>query len=308
MSSSGKFQNERVTLDGKTRASVNLKSLDTLWFNTGTQCNLSCENCYIESSPTNDRLSYLSHADVEPYLQEIKDSKLGTKLIALTGGEPFLNPNIIPILEAILSEGHDLLILTNANRVLKRHQESLLKLKSEHGEKLHLRVSLDHYTAEKHDQERGIGAFERTTKELQWLFRNGFNISIAGRSLAEETQEESMAGHENLLKELEIKLNLKEKLVIFPEMRSKKDVPEITTECWGILSKSPDQQMCASERMVVKRKGEATPIVMPCTLLAYDDKFVLGQTLKDANTEVYLNHRFCAEFCVLGGASCSSTK
>ena len=47
---------------------------------------------------------------------------------------------------------------------------------------------------------------------------------------------------------------------------------------------------------------------MPCTLLAYDEQFELGQSLKEARRTVQLNHRFCAEFCVLGGASCSSTK
>ena len=47
------------TADGKTRASVPLRALQTLWFNTGTLCNLTCANCYIESSPRNDRFAYL---------------------------------------------------------------------------------------------------------------------------------------------------------------------------------------------------------------------------------------------------------
>ena len=91
-------------------------------------------------------------------------------------------------------------------------------------------------------------------------------------------------------------------------MDMRDDVPEITTDCWKILDKSPNDQMCATERMIVKRKGEALPSVMPCTLLAYDDQFVLGNDLKGSNKNVYLNHKFCAEFCVLGGASCSSAK
>ena len=36
---------------GERRAQVALKSLDTLWFNTGTLCNLTCQHCYIESRP-----------------------------------------------------------------------------------------------------------------------------------------------------------------------------------------------------------------------------------------------------------------
>ncbi|EQC47398.1 radical SAM protein [Bacteriovorax sp. Seq25_V] len=299
-----KFQDMHTTAKGEQRASVKLNKLSTLWFNTGTLCNLECKNCYIESSPKNDRLSYLSVSDIIPYLDEVE----GLPSIGFTGGEPFLNPSIIGLLEEVLKRGHELLVLTNANRVIKKHRPELLRLKELFGHKLKLRVSLDHFSKELHDQERGAGAFDRTLDELKWLFDHGFDLSIASRSLSKESQEESLLGHQELLLNAKINIDLNDKLVIFPEMDSKRDVPEITTACWGILNKSPDDQMCASERMIVKRKGEASPVVMPCTLLAYDDKFVLGKTLSESSKEVYLNHRFCAEFCVLGGASCSKTK
>jgi hypothetical protein len=57
-----KFQNALLTAKGEQRAHVGLKALETLWFNTGTLCNLTCRNCYIESSPRNDRLVYLTAA------------------------------------------------------------------------------------------------------------------------------------------------------------------------------------------------------------------------------------------------------
>ena len=63
--------------------------------------------------------------------------------------------------------------------------------------------------------------------------------------------------------------------------------------------------MCATSRMIVKRKGAARPAVMACTLLPYDPRFELGQTLAEANGTVSLNHPHCAKFCVLGGAACS---
>lgn len=50
----GKFQDPFVTATGETRASVALTNPQTLWFNTGTLCNIECANCYIESSPTNE--------------------------------------------------------------------------------------------------------------------------------------------------------------------------------------------------------------------------------------------------------------
>ena len=94
--------------------------------------------------------------------------------------------------------------------------------------------------------------------------------------------------------------------VLFPEMDEQVEVPEITTACWGILDKSPSDVMCASSRMVVKRKGAAKPTVLACTLLPYDEQFEMGETLKEAEAPVSLNHPHCAKFCVLGGASCSA--
>ena len=88
----GKFRDPLRTASGEPRARVALRSLDTLWFNTGTLCNLTCGHCYIESSPRNDRLMYLSAADVTQYLDEIAALRLGTGLIGFTGGEPFMNP------------------------------------------------------------------------------------------------------------------------------------------------------------------------------------------------------------------------
>ena len=91
-------------------------------------------------------------------------------------------------------------------------------------------------------------------------------------------------------------------------------VPEITTACWGILKKSPSHMMCATSRMVVKRKGAERPQVLPCTLLPYDERFEMGPTLAGAaradggmfeQGAVRLCHPHCAKFCVLGGGSCS---
>jgi len=93
---------------------VPLRALGTLWFNTGTLCNLTCCHCYIESSPKNDRLVYLTAAEVAEYLDEIESGALPTSLIGFTGGEPFMNPELTAMLEDVLSRGLGALVLTNA--------------------------------------------------------------------------------------------------------------------------------------------------------------------------------------------------
>jgi hypothetical protein len=57
--------------------------------------------------------------------------------------------------------------------------------------------------------------------------------------------------------------------------------------------------------MIVRKKDLKKPSVIACTLLPYDEEFDLGQTLTNSLQKIYLNHKHCSKFCVLGGSSCS---
>lgn len=295
------------TAKGENRAYVYMSGLKTLWFNTGTLCNLACVNCYIESTPKNDRLVYLTHDEVKGYLDEIRDDKISTDEIGITGGEPFMNPAIIPIMEECLKRGFKLLILTNAMRPMMKCEAELLRLKEQYGEQMTMRVSIDHFKRELHEEERGLRSWEPMMKGLQWLSDNDFTLDIAGRTRWGEQENELRQGFDAFFKKHNIKINAldKKQLMLFPEMDENAEVPEITTACWDILNIDPEDMMCASSRMVVKRKGDENPSVMACTLLAYDQQFNMGETLKEASQSVYLNHPHCSKFCVLGGGACS---
>ncbi|NNL18413.1 MAG: radical SAM protein [Boseongicola sp.] len=305
-----KFSNPFVTAKGEERAEVALSKPETLWFNTGTLCNIECVNCYIESSPSNDRLVYISADEVSDYLDQLEARNWNVREIAFTGGEPFMNPEMIEITRRSLERGYDVLILTNAMRPMMRKsvQAGLLELAEQYREKLTLRVSVDHWSAEHHDKERGEGAFEKTLVGMRWLRDAGIRIAVAGRTVWGEAEEASRAGYAELYarEKFDIEADNPGQTVLFPEMDETVDVPEITTACWDILNISPDSVMCASSRMVVKRRGAAKPTVLACTLLPYEPEFELGATLEEAETSVRLNHPHCAKFCVLGGASCSA--
>lgn len=302
-----KFRDPLVTAKGEPRASVAMTALETLWFNTGTLCNLACKSCYIESSPRNDALVYLRLAEVTAYLDEIAATRLPTREIALTGGEPFMNPDIIAILDLCLSRGFATLVLSNAMRPMRRHEDALLALKARYGGQLTIRVSLDHYTQAVHEAERGANSWDKAIGGLAWLASNGFAIAVAGRHLAHESDAEARAGFAALFARHDLPIDVDDPLsfVMFPEMDAAADISEISTGCWDILGKSPDAMMCATSRMVVKHKGAAAPTVAACTLLPYDPGFDMGATLAEASRAVSLNHPHCARFCVLGGASCS---
>ena len=300
-----KFRDPLYTTKGDVRAKVAFERLDTLWINTGTLCNLACKTCYIESSPTNDALIYISSAEADRYFDEAE--RLGTREIGFTGGEPFMNPDMIAMTASALQRGFDVLILTNAMRPMRRYESQLVALLDEFGARLTLRVSLDHYTQALHEAERGATSWAKAVDGCQWLSDNGFRVAAAGRRLASESEAAARAGYAKLFGRHNLRIDPFDPamLVLFPEMDDAADVPEISEGCWDVLGISPNAMMCSSSRMVVKHKGASRPSVVACTLLPYDDRFALGETLGGARSAITLNHPHCARFCVLGGASCS---
>lgn len=308
-----KFQNPRLTARGETRAHVDLKSLDTLWLNTGSLCNITCDHCYMESSPKNDRLAYLTLAEAEPYFDEIAHTGLPTTEIGLTGGEPFMNRETLAIIESALKRGFRVLVLTNAMKPLWNKRQRLLDMRERIGRdrvdaNLTLRVSIDHHTCEGHENLRGADSWAPMLRGLKWLANEGFRVAVAGRTCFGEDETDARHAYGALFAREGVPVDAANpgELVLFPEMDETRDVPEITTQCWSILNVNPDAMMCATSRMVVRRRDDDGPRVVPCTLLPYDPAFDMGTTLKDAAGAVLLNHPHCATFCVLGGASCSA--
>ncbi len=305
---SGKFLDPQRTATGEARASVHPRALSTLWLNTGTLCNLTCGHCYIESSPKNDALSYLSRDDVLGYLDEIRAEGLPVREIGITGGEPFMNPELLPILRDCLVRGFQVLVLTNAMKPMMKRADELLALREEFGQRLALRVSIDHHQRALHEQERGPRSWQPTLDGLQWLAASGFQVHVAGRTRWGGTEAALRQGFQALFDDLGVPLDASDhrQLVLFPEMDEAADVPEITTACWDILGVDPADLMCAGARMVVRRKGASRAEVVACTLLPYQSGFSLGTTLRESLRPVALNHPHCARFCVLGGGSCSA--
>lgn len=303
-----KFRDPAITAKGERRAVVAFGGLRTLWVNTGTLCNITCRNCYIESSPRNDALVYVSAAEVGAALDEAAALRAPLEEVGFTGGEPFLNRDLPVMLRDVMGRGLRALVLTNAMKPMMNHAAALLALREAFGERLTIRVSLDHHEAALHDLERGEGTFAKTVEGLRWLAEGGFQIHVAGRAGFGAGDEVAMrAGYAALFTAHGIAVDAADPvaLMLFPEMDAGIDVPEITEACWGILRKSPESMMCASSRMLVKRRGADRPAFTACTLLPHDPGFEVGATLAEAARPVALNHPHCAKFCVLGGAACS---
>jgi len=140
-------------------------------------------------------------------------------------------------------------------------------------------------------QHRYALSYVSTLEGMRWLRDNNFQMAVAGRTIWGDTEATSRDGYAALFAKEGFRIDAKNpgETILFPEMDETAEVPEITTACWGILNKSPRDVMCASSRMVVKRKGAAAPVVLACTLLPYDSQFEFGATLAAAEATVKLN-------------------
>jgi AdoMet-dependent heme synthase len=162
---------------------VPLLALDTLWFQVaGTICNITCTHCFISCSPKNHAHEMMSLADVLPWLDEAK--RLGVKEYYFTGGEPFLNRDMLPILEATLKQG-PATVLTNGMLFSADVCRKLRTLIDGSDYSLDVRVSLDGFDAASHDVIRGKDVWERVMTGLRNLAEVEINPVITVTTAAD---------------------------------------------------------------------------------------------------------------------------
>jgi predicted phosphodiesterase len=286
-----------VTLEDRAVAesppALALARLETLWVNTGTLCNIACKQCFMESSPSNDSLAYFR---LPEFLAVLEEAPVELAEIGFTGGEPFMNPDIIPMLDAALAAGKRVLVLTNAMRPMQRHAAALERLIQAYPGRVFVRVSLDHFHPDKHEVLRGAGSFAPGIAGLAFLNQAGAGLSVAARTPWGETEAMMRGGFACLFAAHGIGLDAQNpaELVLFPEMDSFSPSLGVSK---AALAAAP-VPMCATSRMVVRRKGEDRVSITPCTLLP-------GRDLAALDAPVVLDHPHCGQFCIYGGASCA---
>jgi len=163
--------------------SVPLVALDTLWFQVaGTICNIECTHCFISCSPKNHSHEMLTLAEVERRLAEARE--LGVREYYFTGGEPFMNRDMLPILQATLRQG-PATVLTNGMLLRAEVCRRLRALFDASEYSLDIRVSLDGFDRESHDAIRGTGVWDRVMIGLRNLADAGINPVITVTTAAE---------------------------------------------------------------------------------------------------------------------------
>ena len=200
-----KFQDALVTARGEARAHVALRTLETLWFNTGTLCNLTCQNCYT-SDPRRATIAWpISRPPRSPaYLDEIERDGHGTKLIGFTGGEPFMNRDLPAMLEDV-SRGLKAMVLTNAMKPMQDEARPARPAGTTWPQP-HDPCLARSPTSGPCTRRSGARSWKPTIDGLVWLAQSGFDVHVAGRQFSEETEAEVRAGYARLFAELGIRL------------------------------------------------------------------------------------------------------
>lgn len=156
-----------------------------LWLYSNFNCNLACDYCCAESSPsTNAR-----QLPIEVARRAVEEfAGLGGRELLLTGGEPFLHPQIAAITEALV-RFLPLTILTNA--MLLERGSRRRALESMDPARVTMQVSLDSGTPDLHDRHRGAGSFGRALAGIGLLRELGFRVKVAATIDEEDSAEEA---------------------------------------------------------------------------------------------------------------------
>jgi sulfatase maturation enzyme AslB (radical SAM superfamily) len=117
----------------------------------------------------------LTLEDVRARLAEA--ASLGVREYYFTGGEPFLNREMIPILELTLRQG-PATVLTNGVLVTPEVAARLRSLGDASEYSLDLRISIDGWDAATNDPIRGDGTFDRIVAGIRNLADAGVNPVI----------------------------------------------------------------------------------------------------------------------------------
>ena len=292
--------NATHTASGEPRGHIDFSRFRQLWVHTGTACNLHCPSCFEQAGPGDSRLQPMTLALAGPFLDEA--ARLGVESFGFTGGEPFVNRDLLPLLEYALRLA-PCLVLSNGTEPLQSQLDRLRELAAANPGALSIRISLDYPCATRHDAQRGPGCIAMALHSLRLLLEAGLTCTVARRLEDNEDTERTAATYAALFTHHGLPANLP--LVAFPDLQNNKKSPEISEKCIQTYHtpQSCAAFMCAHSRMLVQQHGVAK--LYACTLVDNDPGYDLGSDLAGAlKARTLLRHKRCFN-CFACGVSCA---
>jgi molybdenum cofactor biosynthesis enzyme MoaA len=277
-----------------------LQQLDVLWLQiTGTRCNIACRHCFISCGPKDTRHAFMTVEQVRETLAAAE--RQGVREYYMTGGEPFLHPDLHALVALTLKQG-PLTILTNGILIDEAEAAWVAETQRSAAYSFDLRVSLDGSTAELNDPIRGKGTFEKITLGIRRLAEQGVNPIITvtevyeGMGNAKGRAEFLAFLHRIGLEKPRLKF-LAPFLIGREARRNRPYREEEHLEEGDLTPQEYETLQCASCR-IVTAEG-----VYPCPLLINELGALMAGRLEEALRPIQLSHAACYT-CHVSGVTC----
>lgn len=223
-----------------------------LWLYTNFDCNLACDYCCSQSSPHAARRA-LGLPQIRRLVGEAQRAGVGE--VFLTGGEPFLLPDIDEIVAACTA-AFPTTVLTNGMLLTGRRLERLRRMPRDW---LTLQISLDSAAPGRHDRHRGAGSWKRAVAGIRTGLAEGFRVRVAATVAPDETDAVEEAAFRDFLDDLGI--DRQDQLIRPIAQRGFADtgvvltveslIPEVTVTTngvyWHPVAADHDDQLVSSE-------------------------------------------------------------
>ncbi len=277
-----------------------LYSLDALWFQAaGTICNLWCSHCFISCSPENHTFGFMPRATVKKYLDESRQH--GVREYYFTGGEPFMNRDMLDILEDTLAIG-PATVLTNGILINERVAARLQSLSESSRYSLELRVSIDGFTPESNDKIRGEGSFEKAMLGVRRLVEHNFlPIITVAQTWDDSETEQIYAGFIEIMHAIGYtrpRVKIIPPLLIGREKVRSRGYDKFEYITREMMQEFDDNLLQCTHSRMVTDKG-----VYVCPILIDYPEARMSETLSDSFQPYGLKNQACYS-CYLSGAIC----
>ncbi|MCA9562587.1 MAG: radical SAM protein [Myxococcales bacterium] len=278
--------------------------LDVLWIQvTGTLCNIQCEHCFISAGPHNRSHEVMSLDSIRSLLSQARE--YGVKEYYFTGGEPFMHPEILTLVEETLAQG-PLSILTNGLLINSSVAADLARLAAQSPYSFDLRVSVDGLNPEENDPIRGKGTFKRIMRGAQYLAEAGLNPVFTVTTVHDQYR--GGAGRQAFIDALaemgfspvRVKFIPPFSLGREAERGGSEEADRATVLAEDELIEGEEHLLqCGSCRTVTSRG------VYPCPILIEEQGARMGKDLDESMHAIRLNHPACVT-CHVEGFSCAT--
>lgn len=142
---------------------------EEVWLNITSRCNLHCITCFKnEDRKTNEDIPEKKLFEI---IDEIKN--LGVKMVVVSGGEPFMRPDALDVIEYLNAKEINVLLVTNGTLIT----EEIAKRLGNSKPKI-IQLSLDGSTAEINDKIRGAGTYDKIIHAAKLLIKQGLDVRL----------------------------------------------------------------------------------------------------------------------------------